>query len=143
MRQSRDAKVAKANVDVRGSRKLSVQRSINEAESRVKFKELVGTVRQGRRGLEVTNKARWSEASGKEKTDIVLSEVRAQEEERRRTKAVSMAGQGAWTRWESVTPRKLTWRDVLRMEPLATIFPPKKHIRCASITHKPKAMEVS
>ena len=52
----------------------------------------------------VTNKAIWSEASDKCKTHKVLSKVRAKEEERRRTKAVSMARQGAWARWESVMP---------------------------------------
>ena len=66
----------------------------------------------------MTNKARWPEASDKGKTDKMLSDVHAQEEERLRTEAVLMAGQGAWTRLESITSRRIIWRHILKMEQL-------------------------
>ena len=122
LRESKDETVAKADARISGSRKWSVQKSIEDAESRVRMKDLIGTVRQGRKGLEVTDRARWSETSGKEKTDLVLQEVRAHEEEGRKVKAVAMATQGAWTRWEAVTPRNLKWGEILKMEPLRLSF---------------------
>ena len=68
-RESKDETVAKADARISGSRKWSVQKNVEEAESRVRMKDLIGTVRQGRKGLEATDRARWSETSGKEKTD--------------------------------------------------------------------------
>ena len=83
LRESKDEIVAKVDARISGSRKLSVRKRMEDAESRVRMKDLIGAVRQGLEGLEVTDRARWSETSGKERTDLVLHEVRAQEEEGR------------------------------------------------------------
>ena len=44
-----------------GSRKWSAQKSMEDAESRVRMKDLIGTVSQGLKGPEVTDRTRWSE----------------------------------------------------------------------------------
>ena len=122
LRESKYETVAKADIRISGSRKWSVQKNVEEAESRVRMKDLIGTVRQGQKGLEVTDRARWSETSGKERTDLVLQEVRAHEEDGRKVNAVAMATQDAWTRWESLMPRDLKWGEILKMEPLRLSF---------------------
>ena len=50
----------------------------------------------------------WSKASTKEKKELIRKEVRKEEEEQRRMKAIGMAKQGRCTTWENVTERKLT-----------------------------------
>ena len=43
--------------------------------------------------------------------------TRKGEEEERPVKAVGMAKQGAWTRWEGVTELKISWEDLWKVEP--------------------------
>ena len=38
-------------------------------------------------------------------------------EEERSSRAVGMRQQGAWTRWEQVVERKISWTDLWRAEP--------------------------
>ena len=44
----------------------------------------------------------------KEKRKMEVDEVRKMEEEERRSKAVTICSQGAWTKWDT-TSRKMTW----------------------------------
>ena len=90
--------------------------STDEAKSRLKHKEIVGVTAVVRRGFDVTNAKMWSKANSKERRSMIQSEVRAKEEEKRKAKAVGMAKQGAWTKWEGVTPRDIKWGEVLKTE---------------------------
>ncbi|XP_028316518.1 uncharacterized protein LOC114471795 isoform X5 [Gouania willdenowi] len=63
-----------------------------------------------------------SRARDKEKRQLVQDEIRAELEEERHSKMVSMSKQGAWTRWEHAEARKLTWAELWRAEPLRTKF---------------------
>ena len=45
-------------------------------------------------------------------------EVRRKEKERRYVKVVGQAQQGAWTQWEGVQVRTLTWQEIWRMVPI-------------------------
>ena len=47
----------------------------------------------------------WSRAGPKEKTKLVVEQVRRQEEMLRGTKAVAQAKQGQWLNWESLFHR--------------------------------------
>lgn len=47
---------------------------------------------------------------------MVMEEVCHQEEAERTAKAVSLAKQGQWMRWEGLEKRKLSWRDLWEME---------------------------
>lgn len=47
---------------------------------------------------------------------MVVEEVRHQEEAGRNAKAVSLAKQGQWTRWEGLERRELSWRQLWEME---------------------------
>ena len=46
-----------------------------------------------------------------------MNEVRRIEEEKRLAVAVGQRQQGAWTHWEAVMQRKLSWSQLWRMEP--------------------------
>ena len=44
---------------------------------------------------------------------MVLAEVRTQEESKRKSKAVELGKQGAWTKWD-LTDRCISWSDIWR-----------------------------
>ncbi|XP_069114448.1 uncharacterized protein [Argopecten irradians] len=52
---------------------------------------------------------------------MVQDNIRKMEEEIRKSKVVEMGAQGAWTRW-GTTDRRLSWSDILRMEPCRIQF---------------------
>ena len=120
--ENADDTIQQARVLLNQSGRWSVQRTVDETKSRILHKELVGTVRQGRRGLDVSDRKKWSVADTKERRKIIQSEVREIEEDQRKAKAISLSTQGAWTKWESVTPRKITWQDMFKKEPLQLGF---------------------
>ena len=52
---------------------------------------------------------------------MVLQEVRKGEEDQRRSKAVQLGQQGAWTKWD-LPSRKVTWAELWRLEPIRISF---------------------
>lgn len=46
----------------------------------------------------------------------IREDVRRQEEAERSAKAVSLAKQGQWMRWEGLEKRKLSWKELWEME---------------------------
>ena len=48
--------------------------------------------------------------------------MRNVEEDMKMARAVGMASQGAWMKWESVVPRKITWKTLWKMEPIRIQF---------------------
>ena len=81
-----------------------------------RHKNIIGTTTQGRLGLGCITRAMWREASVEERRHLVQEEIRQTEEEQRMARAVGMAKQGAWTRWEDALQRKLTWDNIWKME---------------------------
>ena len=121
-RDSADVKVASAGIIVKTGRKWQAQEAVSRAEARLRHKTLVGTVAMGRAGLGSFPKPRYDRARGKEKRQLVQDEIRAEVEEERCSKMVGMSKQGAWSRWEHADPRKITWAELWRAEPLRTKF---------------------
>ncbi|XP_033750531.1 uncharacterized protein LOC117334822 [Pecten maximus] len=121
LKTSKDEKVRQAGVHVRTGRKWSASRAVEDAESRLRHKDIVGTVCQGRQGLGTTHRQSWRTTDTGERRGMVQSEIRAQEEEGRKKKAVEMGCQGAWTRWET-EERHLTWKDIWRYQPAQLKF---------------------
>ena len=122
---SSDDCVRKAGVTLPTGRKWAVQGAVDEATSRLKHKDIVGEVCIGRQGLgfaEAGAHNRWDTADCKEKRQMVTAEVRNVEEEQRMARAVGMASQGAWMKWESAVPRKITWKTLWKMEPIRIQF---------------------
>ena len=116
-RESADSKVSGAGVAVKTGRKWRAEAAVEQAESRLRHRVLVGTVARGRAGLGTLISPRFDKARGKERRQLVQNEVRAVVEEERSSRAVGMRQQGAWTRWEQVVERKISWADLWRAEP--------------------------
>ena len=116
LRDNKDAKVQGAQLDHRTRLKWKAQDALEEAESRLRHKDLVGTVTQGRLGLGCITRAQWRGASSHQRREMVQREVRQQEEETRQTKAVSLKAQGKWLRWENIRSKKLTWNEMWKTE---------------------------
>ena len=76
------------------------------------MKSLVGTVAIGRAGLGYFPSIQIHKAKGKQRRNLIQEEVRANVEEKRRSKMVGLCRQGAWTRWENFVKRKISWTDI-------------------------------
>ena len=53
LKQSQDSKVRNAGIEVRTGRKWSASQAVQEAESQLKLKDVIGTTQVGRQGLRV------------------------------------------------------------------------------------------
>ncbi|XP_069139210.1 uncharacterized protein [Argopecten irradians] len=111
LKESKDDKVRLAGVEVRTGRKWSASKAVDEAESRLRHKDIVGTTAVGRQGLGTSKHTLWKKADVTERRSLVQKEIRSREEERRQTKAVELGVQGAWTRWDT-EPRVLSWTEI-------------------------------
>lgn len=119
---SRDAKVSGAGIVVRTGRKRRAADAVQQAETRLKRKAILGTVAQGRAGLGSSTATRYDCASGRERQKLVQDEVRASVEEERTSRAVAMRQQGAWMRWEQAMERSVTWRETWQWDPQRITF---------------------
>ena len=86
------------------------------------MKEIIGTVANGKAGLGLHPQHWWSKESTANRRKMVLEEIHHLEEVRRFATAVGQGKQGAWTKWESVKDRAVTWRDLKHMEPKKLSF---------------------
>ena len=111
LKNSKDEKVRKAGVEVRTGRKWSASLAVQEAESSLRHKDIVGAVYQGRQGFGSSKIQFWEKASVAEKRSMVQLEIRAKEEETRKAKSVALSSQGAWNRWETEN-RQLKWHEI-------------------------------
>ena len=121
LRDSKDSRISEAGVQTRTGRKWSANKEVRQAEDMLAIRDIIGNTCIGRQGLGLSKFNQWSSATGKERRDMVLSEVRKVEEDNRRAKSVELGQQGAWTRW-NLPERKLTWSDIWKMEPLRIRF---------------------
>ena len=111
-----DAKVSQAGIKVRTGRKWSASTAVEEAESRLRHEDIVGTVTRGRLGVGCISRTSWKTASAVDRRKLVQGKVRQAVEEERQTKAVSLKQQGKWMKWDSCIQRKLTWSDLWSTE---------------------------
>ncbi len=122
---SPDDCVSNAGVTFPTGRKWKVQSAVDLATARLKHKDIVGKVCIGRHGLgfgEAEEYRRWDTADCKGKRKMVANEIRKMEEEKRMARAVGMASQGAWMKWESAVAKKISWRTLWKMEPVRLQF---------------------
>jgi len=72
-----------------------------------------GQVWHGRGGFGLSlAPPKWHKASPARRRKLVVNEVQKQEERIRCIKAISLAKQGEWMRWESVEQHKKGWQDL-------------------------------
>ncbi len=116
LRESTDQLVRAAAPKIQTGRKWKVQEEVDMAISRLKHREIVGRVQEGRAGLGRSETPLfWSKASKKERRAMVVAEVTRTEQERLNIKAVSQSRQGGWMSWEGVTDRHLSWSDLWKI----------------------------
>lgn len=96
-RNSSDATIATAGILVKTGRKWKAQEAINRAEARLQHIILFVNTAVGWAGLGSFPKPRYDKARGREKRQMVQDEIRAEVEEARQTKMMSMYQQGVWT----------------------------------------------
>ena len=116
-RDSSDPKVANAGIEVRTGRKWRAENAVQAAEERLRHKKVVGVVTRGRAGLGSFPIPQTNTTKGKEGRHLIQEEVRAEVEEERFCKSVTMKQQGAWTRWENAVQRRVTWTELWKAEP--------------------------
>ncbi|RXN07805.1 hypothetical protein ROHU_035438 [Labeo rohita] len=120
-RDFQDEQVRQAGILTRSGRKWAADSSVARAESMLKLRDIRGTPCTGRQGLGTSHIQQWGKAGSKDRRAMIQEEVRNLEEEGRRVRAVELASQGAWTKWDS-PKRKITWGDLWRLEPFRISF---------------------
>ncbi|NJK32032.1 MAG: hypothetical protein HC927_06195 [Deltaproteobacteria bacterium] len=98
LRDSADVKVSGARVEVNTGRKWRADKAVQDAESKLRHGDIVGTTTSGRLGLGCVTRASWKAASVNERRKMVQSEIRSTEEETRQAAATAMKKQGSWLR---------------------------------------------
>ena len=87
-----------------------------------KIKEIILQAQTDCKGLG-TSVIKWlSKAEGKEKRDMVINEIRLNEDSRRVQKAAQQPQQGHWTNWDNALEKSLTWNDIWHMASLRISF---------------------
>ncbi|KAI8516566.1 hypothetical protein Bbelb_051470 [Branchiostoma belcheri] len=122
LRDSKDPVVRDIQPEVRSGRKWTAIAAVEEAEARLKHKDVVGATQTGRQGLGLIPRKWWSSSTNKERREMVVQEVREIEEEKRGAIAAGQAKQGMWTTWEGVEPRNISYSVLWQMEPLRISF---------------------
>ena len=117
LKDSKDQTISKSAPPLLTGRKWTPSNAVQQATSALRHQDIVGNIQHGRGGLGlVASKPTWHKASTSERRKLVVEEVRRQEETTRSAKAVSLAKQGQWMRWEGLERRKINWSELWQME---------------------------
>ena len=107
---------------IKTGRKGKVVEAVDEAKECLKNKEVIEQTQTDRKELGSSTAKWWSKAEGKEKRDMVINEIRLNEDSRRVQQAVHQPQQGQWTKWDNALQKSLTWNEIWHMTPLWTSF---------------------
>ncbi|KAJ8393735.1 hypothetical protein AAFF_G00057880 [Aldrovandia affinis] len=117
LKDSRDQTISNAAPPLLTGRKWTPSDAVQQATSALRHKDIVGHVQQGRGGFGLAaREPTWRKASTSERRKLVVEEVCQEEETARSAKAVSLAKQGQWMRWEGMERRKISWKELWEME---------------------------
>ena len=122
LEDSEDPVVKTVQPTIKTGRKWKVVEAVDQAKECLKIKEVIGQTQTDRKGLGSSTTKWWSKAEGKEKRDMVINEIRLNEDSRRVQKAVQQPQQGQWTNWDNALGKSLTWNDIWHMAPLRISF---------------------
>ena len=100
----------------------SAAKAVQEAEASLQIKEVIGATQTGRAGLGSTPYRWFSREDSRGHRDMVITELKMIEEEKRVATAAGQAKQCAWMSWEEAEARKLSWSSLMTMQPLALSF---------------------
>ena len=119
LRDSPDDVIRQVQPEVRTGTKWSAAKAVQEAEASLQIKEVIGATQTGRAGLGSTPHRWFSREDSRGRRDMVITELKMIEEEKRVATAAGQAKQCAWMNWEEAEARKLSWSSLMTMEPLA------------------------
>ena len=111
-KKSKEPKVATAGFEVRTGRRWNASLELQIAEEKLSRKPLVGRVAAGRTGLGYCTRKDIRGATGEGYRPLLQNEVRAGVEEISFGKMVTLGQQGAWTQWDCILKRKVSWLDI-------------------------------
>ena len=121
LQDAKDPCVRKANIKVDGGRKANTKREVDEARSRLRMRDIAGIANKGREGLGLSKRQYYCKSSKRDQRTMVTEEIRKKEEETRQVRMVSLAKQGASSRWE-VPERSISHTDMLKTSDAAFKF---------------------
>ena len=121
---AKDPLVRSAGVQLQCGNKWSVRSTLQEAECRLKHKDLIGLPCLGRQGIGYSRRkeGRYDQANEQQRRAMISNEIRRIENEQRLTRAVAMRKQGAWMKWEGAECREITWNNLWKIEPMRIRF---------------------
>ena len=122
LEDSDDPVVRSVQPTIKTGRKWKVDEAVNQAKDCLRMKEVIGQTQTDRKGLGSTAAKWWSKAEGKERRDMIIDEIRQNEDSMRVQKAVQQPQQGQWTKWDDAIQKSLTWNDIWHMAPLRISF---------------------
>ncbi|RUS80368.1 hypothetical protein EGW08_011865 [Elysia chlorotica] len=122
LEDSDDPVVKTVQPSIKTGRKWKAVTAVDQAKECLKIKEVIGQTQTDRKGLGSSTTKWWSKAEGKEKRDMVINEIRLNEDSRKTQKAVQQRQQGQWTNWDNVLQKSLSWNDIWHMAPLRISF---------------------
>ena len=77
-----------------------------------RFKEVIGQTQTDSKWQGSSTAKWWSNAERREKRDMVINEIRLNENSRRIQKAVQLPQLGSWTNKENALQKSLTWNAI-------------------------------
>ncbi|KAK3768484.1 hypothetical protein RRG08_060846 [Elysia crispata] len=122
LEDSEDPVVKTVQPTVKTGRKWKVVEAVDEAKECLNIKDVIGQTQTDSKGLGSSTAKWWSKVEGKEKRDMVINEIRINEDSRRVQKAVQQPQQGQWTNWDNALQKSLTWNEIWHMAPLRISF---------------------
>ena len=79
---SADNRIAGAGIQIRTGRKWSAKTSVDQAESMLYLRDIIGNTNTGRQGVGMPHFQQWSKASAAERRTMVYAEVSRRQEAR-------------------------------------------------------------
>ncbi|XP_069133240.1 uncharacterized protein [Argopecten irradians] len=138
LKDSRDEKVRQAGVEVRTGRRWSASKAVSEAESRLRHKDIVGTVCIGRQGLGRGQTTRWKEVNVTERK----YQVQRDQATRRRGKENESSRNGKTGGMDKVEKRReeIVLGRNLEIHAMAAPVLLESSTRCTSNTYQSSQM---
>ena len=111
--EAKDPCIRNADIKVDSGRKANTKLEVEQARSRLKMRDIAGIANKGREGLGLSKRQYYCKSNQRDKRTMVTEEIRKKEEEARQIRMVSLAKQGASSRWE-VPEKCLSTRAILK-----------------------------
>ena len=115
LRDSEDNRIAGAGIQTRTGRKCSAKTSVDQAESMLQLRDIIGNTNTGREGVGMSHFQQLLKASAAERRTMVHAEVRHTEEDQRKARSTELGKQGVWMKWD-LLERELTWGEQWRKD---------------------------